>query len=48
MTIIIDSHIREVNQSFIGIYMGIPLTSIVYYHDCHNEYVMKCDHDTER
>ena len=33
MTKIIATHIRNINETFIVIFMGIPLEHIVYYYD---------------
>ena len=36
MTEIIAIHIRNIFDTFIGIFMGVPLGYIVYYHDEHD------------
>ena len=36
MSSIFATHIGNVNETFIGIFMGIPLGYIVYYHHGHD------------
>ena len=36
MTKIIATYIRNINETFIGIFVGLPLGHIVYYHHGHD------------
>ena len=41
MTKIIATHICNINETFIGIFVGIPLEYIVYYHHGYYKHVLK-------
>ena len=48
MTKIIATHIRNIDEAIIGIFIDIPLEYIVYYLHGHDEYVMKNRQDISR
>ena len=41
MTKIIATHFRNINETFIGIFIGIPLRYIAWYHHDRDYYVKK-------
>ena len=44
MTKIIDAHIRNLNDTFIVIFAGIPLGYIICYNHYHGEYTLRISH----
>ena len=48
MAKIVAIHIGNINDTFIGIFMGMPLGYIVCYHHAYDYYVMKNKEDISR